>query len=191
MYCRTRSGKRYRTRWLMIYNSILKYMMTSSNGNIFRVTGHLYGEFIGHRWIPLTKASDAELWCFLCAITVMCQAVCAHVPVIYESYKLRLKRLKLIIFTKYFGCYLKGIASLKKTHCWIAMPDLVIMLLFKNTPCSVENELTYRGRDTMAYVFQTTFSNVFSRVKMCQFRLRFPWRFFPRVQLTILQHWFR
>ena len=40
-------------------------MMTSSNGNIFRVTGHLYGEFTGRRWIPHTKASDAELWCFL------------------------------------------------------------------------------------------------------------------------------
>ena len=39
-------------------------MMTSSNGNIFRVTGPLCGEFAGHRWIPLIKASDAELWCF-------------------------------------------------------------------------------------------------------------------------------
>ena len=35
-------------------------MMTSSNGNIFRVTGPLCGEFTGHRWIPRTKASDAE-----------------------------------------------------------------------------------------------------------------------------------
>ena len=25
----------------------------------------LWGEFIGHLWIPLTKARDAELWCFL------------------------------------------------------------------------------------------------------------------------------
>ena len=40
-------------------------MMTSSNGNIFRVTGHLRGEFTGPRWIPRTKASDAELRCFL------------------------------------------------------------------------------------------------------------------------------
>ena len=40
-------------------------MMTSSNGNIFRVTGHLCGEFTGPRWIPHTEASDAELWCFL------------------------------------------------------------------------------------------------------------------------------
>ena len=41
------------------------HMMTSSDGNIFRVTGHLCGEFTGDRWIPSTKASDAELWCFL------------------------------------------------------------------------------------------------------------------------------
>ena len=36
--------------------------MTSSNGNIFRVTGLCAGH---HRRIPRTKASDAELWCFL------------------------------------------------------------------------------------------------------------------------------
>ena len=40
-------------------------MTTSSNGNIFRVTGPLCGDFPGQRWIPLTKASDTELWCFL------------------------------------------------------------------------------------------------------------------------------
>ena len=31
----------------------------------FRLTGHLCREFTGPRWIPPTKASDAELWCFL------------------------------------------------------------------------------------------------------------------------------
>ena len=44
-----------------IYPQII---MTSSNGNIFRVTGPLCVEFTGHRWIPRTKASDAELWDF-------------------------------------------------------------------------------------------------------------------------------
>ena len=44
-------------------------MMASTNGNIFRVTGHLCGEFTGPRWIPRTKASDAELWCFLWSST--------------------------------------------------------------------------------------------------------------------------
>ena len=51
--------------WIYLGNFVLTFMMTSSNGNIFRVTGHLCGEFTGHRWIPHTKASDAELWCFL------------------------------------------------------------------------------------------------------------------------------
>ena len=44
------------------------YMMTSSNGNIFQVTGPLCGEFTGHRWVPHTKASDVELWCFLWSV---------------------------------------------------------------------------------------------------------------------------
>ena len=39
-------------------------MMTSLNGNLFRVTGHLCGEFTGHRWIPLTKGQYCGLWCF-------------------------------------------------------------------------------------------------------------------------------
>ena len=46
--------------WLIIQSSTV----TWSNGNIFRVTGPLCGEFSGHGWIPLTNASDAELWCF-------------------------------------------------------------------------------------------------------------------------------
>ena len=44
------------------------YMMTSTNGNIFNVTGPLCGEFTGPGDIPLTKASDAELWCFLWSV---------------------------------------------------------------------------------------------------------------------------
>ena len=47
-----------------IYIYIYAFMMTSSNGNIFRVTGRLCGEFTRHRWIPPTKVSDAEHWCF-------------------------------------------------------------------------------------------------------------------------------
>ena len=54
----------FQIRWW--YNlSFVSYMMASSNGNIFRVTGPLCGEFIGDRWILLAKAIDGELWCFL------------------------------------------------------------------------------------------------------------------------------
>ena len=46
-----------------------------SNGNIFRVTGHLCGEFTGPRWIPHTKTSDAELWCLLWSAQEQAQGV--------------------------------------------------------------------------------------------------------------------
>ena len=40
------------------YDDVIKW-------KYFRVTGPLWGEFTGHRWIPRTEASDAELWYFL------------------------------------------------------------------------------------------------------------------------------
>ena len=40
---------------------------TSSNGTILSVTCLLWGQSTGQLWILLTKASDAELWCFLWA----------------------------------------------------------------------------------------------------------------------------
>ena len=43
----------------------------------------------------------------------------------------------------------------------------------------------------MAAISQMTFSSAFSRKKMFEFRLKFHWSFFLRVQLTIFQHWFR
>ena len=39
-------------------------MMTSSIGSNIRVIGHLCGEFTGYRWIPRTKANDAEFYVF-------------------------------------------------------------------------------------------------------------------------------
>ena len=50
---------------MVVFLWLMELMMTSSNGNIFRISGPLCGEFAGHRWIPHTKASYAELWCFL------------------------------------------------------------------------------------------------------------------------------
>ena len=47
--------------WHHVTCNSKKYMMTSSDGNIFRITDALFGEFTDHRLIPLTKASDAEL----------------------------------------------------------------------------------------------------------------------------------
>ena len=57
--------------------------------------------------------------------------------------------------------------------------------------CHFRIRLTHWGRDKMAAIFQTTFSNGFSWMKMYEFRLKFHWSLFQRAQLTIFQHWFR
>ena len=66
----------FETRLLWFYNNVPPLdvsspgyyrwvMMTSSNGNFFRVTGLLCREFTGPPVNSRTKASDAELWSFL------------------------------------------------------------------------------------------------------------------------------
>ena len=59
--------------------------MTSSNGNIFRVTGPLWGEFSGHRMFSLTKASEAEFWCFLWSATEQIVDQTIKTPVIWDA----------------------------------------------------------------------------------------------------------
>ena len=49
----------------------------------------------------------------------------------------------------------------------------------------------YWGRDKMDAISQTTFWSAFSWMKMFEFRLKFHWSLFLRVQLTIFRHWFR
>ena len=51
--------------------------------------------------------------------------------------------------------------------------------------------LTHWCRDNMDAISQTIFWNSFSWMKMFQLRLKFDWSLFPRVHLTIFQHWFR
>ena len=60
--------------------------MTSSNGSIFRITGPLWGESTGH--IPLTKASDAELWCFLTSTPEQTVEHTLETPVTWNAFAL-------------------------------------------------------------------------------------------------------
>ena len=53
------------------------------------------------------------------------------------------------------------------------------------------NVLTHWGRDKMVADSQMTLLNAFYWMKMLEFRLRFHWSLFLRVQLTIIQRWFR
>ena len=59
--------------------------MTSSNENIFRVTGRLCEEVTGHNWIPFTKASDAELLCSLWSAPDQTAEQIIETPVIWDA----------------------------------------------------------------------------------------------------------
>ena len=61
--------------------------------DIFRVTGPLCGEFIGDRWIPLTKASDAGLWYFLGSAPGQTVEYIIDTPVIWDAMPLILTSL--------------------------------------------------------------------------------------------------
>ena len=51
-------------RWLQKQSNIHNNHDDVPKWKHFPLTGHLCGEFTGHRWIPHTKASDAKLWCW-------------------------------------------------------------------------------------------------------------------------------
>ena len=68
---------------------------------------------------------------------------------------------------------------------------LILSCLVTSNGVVFVSGLTNWGRDKMAAVFQTTFSNAFSSMKMFEFWLKFHWSLFLSVQLTIFQHWFR
>ena len=57
--------------------------------------------------------------------------------------------------------------------------------------CLKNLSLTHWGRDKMAAILQTTFSNAISWMEMFEFRLKSHSSMFLRVQLIIFHHWFR
>ena len=86
--------------------------------------------------------------------------------------------------------YLK-ISSARYRQVCLALNVLIhrgcVVHIFVRKPCHYCS--THWGRGNMAAVFQTTFSEAFSWMKICNFRLRF--HLFPMVQLTTFQHWIR
>ena len=53
--------------------------------------------------------------------------------------------------------------------------------------CLMVSILNTLNRDKLAAILQTTFSNTFSSMKKCEFRLEFDWSLSLRIQLTISQ----
>ena len=72
--------------WEVIFDS----MVTSSNGNFFSALLLFLGESTGHWWIPLTKASDEELWYFLWSEPEQMVDQTTETPVIRDAIALKM-----------------------------------------------------------------------------------------------------
>ena len=89
------------------------YMMTLSNGNIFRVIGPLWGRTTGHRWIPITKASDAELCCFLWSAPEQTAKQTLETLVIWDT-------IALVMTSLFIASYRRTGSSLAyEMSCWL------------------------------------------------------------------------
>ena len=103
-------------------------------------------------------------------------------------------------FDVFFIVNLKKLLKKQSSCCWFWMPWCSYeVTVIPKQPCDDINAddsnilimvNTLRPRQ-MAAIFQTTFSNAFSLMKMYPFRLIFHWSLFPMVKSTIFQHWFR
>ena len=60
-------------------------VMTSSIKKRIRITGLLRAQFTDHRWIPRTKASDAELSCLLWSVPEPALGQTMEMPVIWDA----------------------------------------------------------------------------------------------------------
>ena len=95
--------------------------MTSSNGSIFRITGPLWGEYTGHRWIPLSKTSDAGLWCFLWSAPEQTVEKTIETPLIWDTVALIMTSL---YWTAWFvgHCGTVGGRAIHTFPCLLTLP---------------------------------------------------------------------
>ena len=104
-------------------------------------------------------------------------------------------RSKISAIHKFHENILESSWNLSETIPWCWPGTHFTQSLWAHNPNLVKRrdalEISHWGRDKMASVSQTTLSNAFSWTKMLEFRLRFHWSLFLRVQLTVIQHCFR
>ena len=73
----------------MVWFDFIRIMKTSWHGNTFRITGHLWGESTGHRWIPLTNDQWCGLWCSLWCQPKRSLEQTVGLPVIWNAMTLK------------------------------------------------------------------------------------------------------
>ena len=153
----------------------LKHMMTSSNGNIFRVTGYLCGEFTGY----LESYREASKYIR---------------PLVTSTKDIAMIRDNVWFVSLLFSLF-HVVICYAKTKLFVFSHVATFARRWKLKPIFMEDKghsiLTHWDRAEMYDISQTKFSHAFSWMKVYWFLLAFDWSLFLNVQLTIFQHWLR
>ena len=135
-------------------------MMTSSNENIFRVTGPLWGEspvtdgFPSQR--PVTRSFDVF---FDLRLSIRLRIAQIETPRVWDAIALVMTSLSWIFNSKQTSD-----VQLRRTTLLTSQGTSNSTIFLFNS--LVQLTLTHWGRDKMAAIFQTTFSNGFSWMKL-------------------------
>ena len=87
----------------------------------------------------------------------------------------------IILMTCFIHNFVHDTTALILWHVWkVSKTDYDFSSRSQMDWLSTRSSLTHWGRDKMAAIFQTTFSNAFPWMKMYEFRLRFHWSLFLR-----------
>ena len=95
----------------------------SSNENIFRIAGPLWGGgggSTGHRWIPFTGTSDAELWRFLWPAPQQALKQTMETPVVWDAIALITTSLQLFLWNW------NWFPLLVLIHCLLMVPIIFV-----------------------------------------------------------------
>ena len=187
------------------------FRMTSSNGNIFRVTGPLCGEFTGHRWIPRTKgqwrgalmcplictwingwlnnreAGDLRRHCAHNYVTVM--TIIDFTPGMARNMWNR----KILVFQENSSQLITFLFLRNdRKHKYVFVFSIRLSFI-KNGYSASKNEyfLTHRRLTIHGLSWQAIFSNALPWKKCSSFNLTQAQRSFRYVQMTAIQYWLR
>ena len=138
--------------------------MTSSNGNIFRVTCHLCGEFTGPRGIPTQRPVSRSFYVFFDLRPINGWVNTG------EAGDLRRYRAHYDVTVILLCSYVTPLNSPEDPPPADKIYGSLIFIWV-----AYKLDLTNRGRDKMAAIFEAKISIVFSWMKMYEFRWIIHW----------------
>ena len=141
------------------YPSWERAMMTSSNGNIFRVTWPFVRGIYRSPEDSLTKASDAKLWCFLWSAPKQMVEQTINTPVIWDAIALIMTSLQFNLLSCILMSFHKSFYIFNRLF-ELKIQKLSLLALCEGNPSVTDGFPSQRANNTGFGVFSWIFSRI-------------------------------